>query len=167
MKLLSLIRHAKSSWNNPQLTDFERPLNKRGERDAPRMAARFRACKPSPDLLVSSPATRAVETARVFSRELGHPLSKLALQEDLYGADAWDVLRLVQGFDDRLDHIAVCGHNPALTEFCQLLTAAPIDNIPTCGIAQIRLRVESWSETSPGCGRLAHFDFPKKRRKAD
>jgi phosphohistidine phosphatase len=167
VKFLTLIRHAKSSWKNPQLTDFERPLNKRGENDAPRMAERFRACEPSPDLLVSSPAARALETARVFARELGHPLSRLALREDVYDAGVSDLLRVVQSFDDRLDHVAVCGHNPALTELCRLLTAAPIDNIPTCGIAQIRLRVESWTETSPGCGTLAHFDYPKKHRKGD
>lgn len=162
MKTLFLLRHAKSSWDDPDLKDFERPLNKRGQQDIPLMAARFRERYGKLDCMVCSPALRAKTTALNMAREIGFPEQDVVSNPELYFAGTGMFLKAAGQFDERCSRAMLVGHNPAITEFANALANAGIDNIPTCGLVEISLPIASWSEVSLGSGTLVEFDFPKK-----
>ena len=164
-KTLSLIRHAKSSWKFPGLDDPDRPLNSRGTRDAPLMAARYaQGC--APELIVSSFANRALTTARTFAHCLGYPVERLQLSERIYEAGPEQLIQAIALVDQDPEHVALFGHNPGLTMLCNGLCGAELDNIPTAGFVVLELPCDVWSEL-PGLwnthrGELLEFDYPKK-----
>ncbi len=165
MKELIVVRHAKSSWDTP-LPDFERPLNSRGERDAPIIAKRLKEKRVHPDMMITSPATRAAETCKVFAHVLNFSWSKVISEKDLYHASEDAIFRIASRLKDRNDEeevVMIFGHNPGLTEFVNQLTNEKIDNVPTTGVVAIKVNVNSWIEIKPGCGELLWFDYPKKR----
>jgi phosphohistidine phosphatase len=162
MKLLTLARHAKSSWKQADLTDFERPLNRRGERNAPEMGRKLAAFQPQPDLLVSSPAKRALATAQIFAAEAVPPAPPLVLEGELYEADVAEFLRVIRGLDPAAGHVAIIAHNPTLTEVANRLCDAEIANVPTCGLVRIRLDVDHWADVAERCGALESFDRPEQ-----
>ena len=161
-RLLTLLRHAKSSWKDVTLGDFERPLNRRGERDAPEMGRRLAALGFAPDLIVASPAERALRTARTLAREIGYPVARIRFEESLYGATPETLLAEIRALDDALGHVAIVGHNPGLTELHNALAAPGIDNIPTCGVVRLELGVGSWKRVTRRCATLLDFDYPKR-----
>lgn len=164
MHLLTLVRHAKSSWDNPELSDFERPLNERGRRDAPRMAAWARQALGVPDRIVSSPALRAITTARLFADTLGIDSHQLLIQPRVYEAALPTLLRLVRGFDDEARHVMLFGHNPGLSELAHALARCPFDDLPTCAVVQIALPVDHWAQLAEHDGTLRDYQFPKRLR---
>lgn len=165
--MLILVRHAKSSWEDLSLTDFERPLNDRGKKDAPKMARRFKERSIAPDLLYSSPAKRALKTCKIFAEELRLPKAFVRTDDALYHADAEKLLGLCRKLKDKQTTVLVFGHNPGLTEFTNLISGQNILNIPTCGIAAVRFRVKQWKDVAPGKGKLEFFDFPKKNKRKE
>ena len=164
MKTLTLIRHAKSSWNNPGLRDFDRPVNDRGKRDLPHMAERFAESYGAPELIVSSPAKRARKTARGFAKAVGLEKDDVSFEERIYEAWLDTLLEIVWSLDDGVDDAVLVGHNPTFTELCEWLSGAGIANMPTCAVARIELDVERWSEVGRRSGSLVSFDYPKKER---
>lgn len=162
MKMLYVIRHAKSSWAEPGLDDFDRPLNDRGLSDAPEMAGRMKAKGIQPDLIISSTAERAQTTARIFANVLDYPAESILLKPDLYETDIDTVFDVVQQIDCDASHVLIFGHNPTFTYFVNDLASARIDNIPTCGIAAVALK-GTWQEAEEDCGSLVWFDYPKNR----
>ena len=120
MKILILVRHAKSSWKNAYLLDIDRPLNKRGQRDAPVMGKRLAERDSTPDFLISSPATRALTTAEIIAQEIEYPVEDIVVDERIYGADVDDWLEIVQDLDDGWDCVMCFGHNPGITDFFNL-----------------------------------------------
>ena len=162
MKLLTLARHAKSSWKQADLSDFERPLNRRGERSAPQMGRKLAAFRPRLDLLVSSPAKRALATAQIFIAEAVPPAPPLVLEPDLYEANVADFLRVIRRLDPAAGHVAIIAHNPTLTDVANRLCEAGIANVPTCGLVRIRLDVEHWADVTGRCGALEAFDRPER-----
>lgn len=162
MKTLIIVRHAKSSWDNLDLKDSERPLNDRGEKDAPRMGKRLKEREIIPDLLLSSPAVRTIETCRHIATVLGYPLEKIKTEPRLYHADEDKLLQIVKELKDRDDCVMLFGHNPGLTVFTNLLLNEDIDNIPTCGIVSTLLDVNSWNKVKYGSGQLDFYDYPKR-----
>lgn len=165
MKTLILIRHAKSSWNDPALDDFDRPLNERGKRDAPRMGKRLKEKRITPDLMLSSPARRAFSTAKKIAKVLKYKKDNIKTERRLYHADEEIILDVIKSVKDKHQVVLVFGHNPGLTEFVNTLqdTGEEIDNIPTCGIAAFQININSWSELSWGKGKMIFFDYPKSR----
>jgi len=159
-KQLIVIRHAKSDWANALLRDFDRPLNKRGMRAAPEMAARLVNRGIQPDLLVSSPAKRAITTARYFAEAWEIPLQNIQEQPNIYEASAKTLLSIVSQFDNQYHQIALFGHNPGLTDLVNMLDGH-IDNLPTCGIIKIDFDFNDWQMISSGTGKVALFDYPK------
>lgn len=159
---LTLLRHAKSSWQDESLDDRERPLNERGERDAPMMGRRLLARNARPTLILTSPAVRARHTARLVARELGYPREFLQREDTLYLASPDDIVAVIARQDDQLRDVIVCGHNPGLTELANRLTGAGIDNIPTCGIVVVDLELSSWADLPGARGALVDFDFPRR-----
>ncbi len=161
MKELIIVRHAKSSWKDPSLDDRERPLNKRGERDAPEMGTRLAQRKERPDLIVSSPAVRALETARIIARKLGYPRKDIVLKDRLYGAGIVELLDVIRDADDSLVTLMLFGHNPGLTELANHLGPRPIPNLPTCGVLHLGFDTDTWSAVGYARGDEVLFDFPK------
>ena len=148
MKRLTLIRHAKSSWKDPVCTDFDRPLAKRGKNDALIMGKRLAERGERPSLIVSSPAKRAMATMKRIVGEMGIAERKIVRDGRLYHGGSSDLLAFIREIEDTCDDAMVCGHNPALTDFCNLISGGCIDNLPTCGVVSIEFGVDSWKEIS-------------------
>ena len=162
MKYLFLTRHAKSSWGNPGLADIDRPLNKRGKKAAPFMGKLIMDKGEKPELLISSPANRALSTAKAFGKAMGLVENDIIIDRTIYGAGAQQLLELVQNQDDLYKSIMLFGHNPTFTSFVNLLTGSNITNVVTCGVVRIDFEFSSWIDIDFGSGRLAYYEYPKK-----
>ncbi len=162
MKKLFLIRHAKSSWDDPGIPDIDRPLNGRGLRDAPQMAVLLKGMGIHPDRLVSSPANRAFTTASFFAAAFGIPASEIEIVDDIYEAMPQDILRVVHHLDDKYATVLLFGHNPTLTSVANMYAESYIPNVPTCGIVGIQAAVERWRDFNEQTARLIGFHFPKQ-----
>ena len=159
---LTLLRHAKSSWDDDGLADRDRPLNQRGVRDAPLMGQRLKARGARPTLMVTSPAVRARQTAQIIAREIGYPQEFLQREEELYLASPEQILAVLARQESSFRDVIVCGHNPGLTELANRLTGAGIDNVPTTGLVVLGLEVGSWSDLDGTRGELLLFDYPRR-----
>ncbi len=162
MKNLYLLRHAKSSWNHPELDDFERPLNQRGRRDIPVMAGIVRKQKIIPDLILSSPASRAAFTARTMAQILRFPEDSLQYNNLIYDASASALVNIVRKIDSNIDNLLLVGHNPGLTLLSNFLADKKVENIPTCGFYGMELDILKWQDIAENCGRFLMFEYPKK-----
>ena len=162
MKNLFLTRHAKSSWNNPGLADIDRPLNERGKKAAPFMGKLIVDKGEKPELLISSPANRALSTARAFGEVMGLVENDIIVNRAIYGAGAQQLLELVQNQDDLHKSIVLFGHNPTFTSFVNMLTGSNIMNVVTCGVVRIDFEYSSWIDIDFGSGRLVYYEYPKK-----
>jgi len=165
VKTLFIIRHAKSSWDASNIDDFERPLNDRGKRDAPRMGKRLKEKDIHPTLLLSSPAKRALSTAKRIAKVLKYPKDDIKTDRRLYHADEETMLTVVRELKDKQDVVMIFSHNPGLTEFVNSLMDGEldIDNVPTCGIVAFKLNLETWKDVDWGKGKLLFFDYPKSK----
>ncbi len=161
MKKLYLIRHAKSSWSNPLLDDFDRPLNKRGKTNAPFMANLLLKKEIFPDLILSSSALRAKSTAKIFAQEL--QFSKdITFEKSLYLTSTQTLLNILHHIPNTYNTVFLFGHNPELTQLANELSSTYINNIPTCGIAGFEFSIQSWNELCKQNSTLTLFEFPKK-----
>ena len=162
MKTLTLLRHAKSSWKDATLADHERPLNARGERDAPLMATRIRAAGIRPSLILSSPAVRAWTTAKVAAEEISYPLEFLQREKELYLAGSQTLIDVLARQDAGFNSIMLVGHNPGLTDFANFMLPGLTNNVPTCGMVAVRVRADDWDLRSARGFELLSYDYPKK-----
>lgn len=164
MKTLFILRHAKSSWDDPDLPDFDRPLNKRGLQAAPFVGSLMRERRLHVDLILSSPARRARETAALvkeaadFSAEIRH-------DERIYEASPMSLLYLVAESDDALESVLLIGHNPGLEGLVKILTGGGL-SMPTAALAEIELNVDSWSKIAAESGKLKSSVRPKDEMKS-
>jgi len=163
---LTLLRHAKSSWDDAGMRDRDRPLNERGERDAPAMGRRLAKRGARPTLILTSPAVRARRTAQIVAREIGYPQEFIQREDDLYLASPDGIVDVVARQDSSFRDLVICGHNPGLTELANRLTGAGIDNVPTTGVVVIGLELASWSDLDGATGELLLFDYPRRDRTA-
>jgi len=169
VKTLYLLRHGKSSWDNPALSDIERPLNRRGERDAPRMGAAL-AARYRPMNFHVSPAERAQRTFEgLRSGWPGLQSTHGTIEATLYTFDYRTLLDWMAQGDDNATSLAVVGHNPALTELIQFFAGpTAIDNLPTAGWAELAIQTERWSEIygARERGELVYQLLPRTLREA-
>jgi phosphohistidine phosphatase len=165
-KHITLLRHAKSSWDNPSTDDFDRPLNQRGEDNAPEMGHRLAARSIRPSLIISSEANRAITTARVIARAIGYPAEFIHPVRELYLASAGTILKILAHEGKRYNDVMIVGHNPGLTDLANMISDARIDNIPTCGVFAIDAEIDDWAELRDKPGKLAWFDYPKNKASA-
>jgi phosphohistidine phosphatase len=159
-KQLLIIRHAKSDWNNPNLRDFDRPLNKRGEVNAPEMAQRLVKQNIIPQLIVSSPALRAITTARLFAENWKIKANEIKEEPSIYEAPFKSILKVINQLDNQNDIVAIFGHNPGLTDLVSYLDGY-LDNMPTCSVVYIEFPFDDWRMISEGTGKVLLFDYPK------
>jgi phosphohistidine phosphatase len=162
MKTLILVRHAKSSWKDQTLADYDRPLNKRGKRNAPEMGQRLAERGIRPDRMVSSPAKRAIATAQAVAKEVGFPREKIVEDERLYLSSVSTWLEVIRPLDDDADCVICFGHNPELTDLVNTLGRQDIGNMPTCGVVELRYDIETWADVGKVEPTYFDFDYPKK-----
>ena len=162
MKTLYLLRHAKSSRDDPELKDFERPLADRGMRDVPKMASRFLQRGDTVDFIITSPAMRAKTTAQMMADQIGFPADEVASNSKLYFSGAGSLFKVVRLIEEHSKSAMLVGHNPAITEFAHGMCVGRIEYIPTCGLLQLQFPVQSWEDIQENSGKLIYFDFPKK-----
>lgn len=166
MKKLYLVRHAKSSWADMGMHDFDRPLNERGQKDAPHMAKLLKHHQVVPDRMISSPANRALSTCLVFADVLKFKESGIITDKKLYHASPDAILQVLSHLKEHKgeeeDVVLLFGHNPGITDFANALLNVGIDNIPTCGIVGAALDIDTWADIRFGCGKLTSFEYPKK-----
>ena len=165
MKDLILLRHAKSSWKDPTLRDHERPLNKRGKRDAPEMGERLARRGYDPDLVVSSFAVRALKTARSIANKLAYSRESIAVEDRLYHAGVAELLHVIRGVDDSVDSLMLFGHNPGLTDLANHIGPREILNLPTCAVLHLRFEAESWAEVGKTPVDEVMYDYPKSNHR--
>ena len=164
MKILTLVRHAKSSWNHPDLSDRQRPLNARGERNAPDMGQRIVAHGIRPSLIITSPATRAWTTAKIIAAEIGYPAEFLQREDSLYLASLDDLLDTVVAQDAGFNNLMVVGHNPGMTEFANFLIPGLTNNLPTAGVVSVQIDQDDWTLYQQPKAELLTFDYPKLKK---
>ncbi len=162
MKTVYFIRHAKSSWDEPSLRDIDRPLSSRGLRDAPFMANMLKSKSVKPDLIISSPANRALTTAKFFAKELGIDADSIEVKRNIYEAYPEDVINVIRNANDAVSVILIFGHNPTFTSLANRFTEDYIPNIPTCGIVKIEADIKSWSELNERNATQTEFYYPKQ-----
>jgi phosphohistidine phosphatase len=160
MKTLFLVRHAKSSRDDPALPDRSRPLNERGLGDAPRMGKRLAKREVNPDLIVSSPALRALTTAQLVADEIGYERKKIVVDDRLYASSADQLLAVIQSLDRKLKRVMLFGHNPEFTDLARRL-ASETYAMPTCAVAEFEFDTPSWADIGAIAPSSARLDAPK------
>jgi phosphohistidine phosphatase len=161
MKTLLLVRHAKSSRDDSTLPDKDRPLDARGKRDAPKMGRRLAKRDVKPDLILSSPARRALTTAGIIAKELDYCVKDIVVHDRLYSATADDLLSVIRKLSDKRKCVMLLGHNPELTELAHRLSSE-ITHLPTCAVAEFTFGAESWSDVGRAKPNSIALDYPKK-----
>jgi phosphohistidine phosphatase len=158
---LILLRHGKSSWDDPRLDDFDRPLAPRGVRNAPEMGRRLARRGLIPDLIVTSPAARAIATARAVARELDYREDRIVEAPELYLASPDVILATLRQAPASAGTLMLVGHNPGLTEFANLIDAVRLDNLPTAAMLCAASDAPDWRSFEPGRAEYLWFDTPK------
>ena len=161
MKNVFFIRHAKSSWADMSLSDFDRPLNKRGLRDAPFMASLLLTKTSKIDCIVSSTANRAFTTATYFAKKFDIQLEDIQLEPSLYHPSPDDVFKVIHSLNNEYENIAIFGHNPAWTTIANAFSDDYIPNIPTVGIFKIGAPINSWEDFTTETGKFSELYCPK------
>ena len=161
MKTLFLIRHAKSSRDNTALADKDRPLNDRGKREAPKMGKRLAKRRVKPDLILSSPAARALTTAEIIAKKLEYKRKKILLDDRLYAVGADDLLDVIRKLDDAAERVMLIGHNPELTELAHRFSSKII-HLRTCAVAEFTFDTKSWSRIGKEKPAKVALDYPKQ-----
>jgi len=162
LKILTIVRHAKSSWKNASLSDKKRPLNRRGDRDAPLMGERIHEHGIRPSLIVSSPATRAWTTAKIIATAINYPREFLHKEDTLYLASLHEILDIVVAQDSGFNNLMLVGHNPGMTDFANFLVPGLTNNLPTAGVVSVQIDRDDWSLYERPATELLVHDWPKK-----
>ena len=163
MKTLYLLRHAKSSWDNAHIADFERPLNERGRQAAPFIGALIRERGIAPNLILSSPAERAKQTS-LLVKEAGELSAEIRYEESIYEASPLRLLRVISELDNNLDSVMLVGHNPGFEGLIKLLSGKP-EAMPTAALAVIEIDSDEWSKAELDCCSLSEIIRPKEEMK--
>ncbi len=168
MKQIIFIRHAKSDWGNEYLKDIDRPLNDTGYTDAYLSSDWYRQNKPLPDLILSSTATRAINTALIFTRAFDFGMNSFRIEKEIYESSMETLISIIREQDNTKNRIMLFGHNPAITNICNTLGHDLFfDNVPTCGIVALNFGIDKWTGLSLNSGTLDFYRFPKDYRNKD
>ena len=164
MKTVVLIRHAKSDKKSKNMRDMERPLNKRGLKDAPLMGKVLKNVI-TPDIILTSPAERAMKTAQSIAAEYNLNGESIQSNPELYLEPKSTLLKAIKQTDNRFNTVFVVGHNPGLTDLINYLSLETVDNLPTSGAFAVSFDSENWADIDSASGKLLFYEFPKKHRK--
>lgn len=162
MKVLHLVRHAKSAWDNNDVADIDRPLKSKGIRNAYDIARKLKLSNLVPQRIISSPADRAMHTAVIFARVFGLSLTELVLNNALYASSKENILKLVKATGDDCKSLMIVGHNPEFTELANHFLTSQLDNVPTSGAVTLKFDVQSWKDIHPANLDEQVLNFPNK-----
>lgn len=161
-RTLVVVRHAKSSWADAMQSDYDRPLNSRGEHDAPMMGERFKKKNIIPDLIIASTAKRAAQTAKKIAKAIGYDTDKIQWVEELYHCSPPVLERAVMGADKEVKTLFIVAHNPGVTEFVNSFSDTfRIDDMPTCGMLATHITLDDWKDFPAAEKQVFYFDYPK------
>lgn len=162
MKTLVLVRHGKSSWDHPELKDYHRPLKQRGVNNAFSIAEELIELGIKPDLMLSSPAVRALDTAIIIATNMGYPLDKIATNVNIYEASVHELLDVIADIENEHENVLLFGHNPGFTSLSNKLQDEQMFNLPTCGVVGIELAIDNWAEIKSTVGKQLFKLIPKE-----
>lgn len=165
MKTICLVRHAKAAWPEQATADFERPLANRGHAEAESMSQHLLHHGIRPDLLVSSPARRALETAEIFADTAGIDRNGIVRKIEIYEGNIEGYATVIRALPDECRTALLFGHNPTISAFVQWITGKPAADMETCGVSKIDLKGQHWQDTTEACGTLDWYDYPEKRNR--
>ena len=160
-KVLHIVRHAKSSWDYQNISDYDRPLKLRGIINAYEMARRIKIRNTLPNVIITSPASRALHTASIFARVIELPFGHFRVESDFYGSDIETIISHLKNLDDDIYSAMIFGHNPEFTNLANFLSNKPVENIPTSGIVSVFFHTTEWKEIDKNNVKDTQFDFPK------
>jgi phosphohistidine phosphatase len=163
-KELFVLRHAKSSWDEPDKDDIDRALTTRGIHDAYQMANRHKSLLKSVDLILTSYANRAIHTSTIFAHEIGYPYDRINISAKLYETSEEQLISLIKNLSNELTRVLIVGHNPTFTYFVNRYLKNAIDNIPTAGLVGLSFNAKSWKDISKENLQSSLFEFPKKEQ---
>lgn len=163
LKTLILVRHAKSSWHDLSISDFDRKLDDRGKRDAPVMASRLLHADIKIDAFVSSPAKRAVKTAKIFMKTYDAAKDLLTLQPKIYEASLQTLMTIIEDLDNRWSNVALFGHNPGISDLANYFKGHNMISMPTCAFFGVKFDVDKWEEFRIAEPQYFLYDFPKNQ----
>jgi len=163
MKTLYLVRHAKADSNDDKLPDFERPLTKRGIENANEMAGRFLNKNPIPELIISSPAMRALTTAQIFAKKFEINNTQIEKDPEIYESEVSDLLRIINSQTEQINSLMIFGHNPTFFDLVNYLNPTSVHDFPTCSIAKLEFQKNKWNLMSKSSAKLIYFDFPNNK----
>lgn len=167
MKTLYLVRHAKSSWDDISLADFDRPLNNRGLKNAPDMGQRLAERAVVVDQIISSPALRAMTTAQLIAQQIDYDTQTIEPNRRLYFEGIPAMMDIIHQLDRSLASVMIVGHNPDISRLLNRLCGFQVSDMPTCAIAKIGFNLDNdWLEVAFGSGKMIAYDYPKKPREA-
>ncbi len=161
MKKLYIVRHAKSDWSNLRISDFDRKLNDRGLKDAPKMGRVLLQKKITIDLIMSSTAIRAAQTTECIANEIKYDLKKISWIATLYHASVDEITNQIINVDEKFDNIMIVCHNPGITHFVNAQNGFITENVPTCGIILFEINTDNWKNFKESEKKILSFDFPK------
>ncbi len=161
MKVLHIIRHGKSSWDYPGIDDLDRPLIDRGIKNAFATGNFMVSNYGMPDKIISSPAIRALHTAIIIARAVDLPYSRLVVDDRIYETDSSTIIEVVEENEDSINSVAIVGHNPILTEFCNLFLPDYLENLPTSGMVTLEFDSKNWTIVDKQPVKT-HVYFPRK-----
>jgi len=164
MKRLSILRHAKSDWDDRRLSDHDRPLNKRGLRDAPMLGLLMQQESIVPNRIIASSAKRAMQTAELVGGKIGFPADRLHTEPELYLASTEKLLNVAARCDNKIEHLMLVAHNPGMTYLVNEISDVTLDNLPTCGLFCIELDIENWQDVVTAHGSCIWYHYPKLNR---
>jgi len=162
MKRLYLIRHAKSSKDIPGIKDKDRPLDKRGKREAGHMGRRLRKCGIVVQAIYSSPAKRALDTAIAIAKRIGYPCERIKTVNSMYKSDIPMLMKVVRSIDDQVESSVIFGHNPEFFSLVNYLTPRIIRRFSTCGVFGIDFTIDSWKKVARKKGKLIFYQSPSE-----
>jgi phosphohistidine phosphatase len=161
MKTVIMVRHATAESKGTDKNDFERSLTKKGRKEAGTMVGWYMQDGKAPDLLLSSPANRAIETARIFAKQLAYPKKKIMLNESLYASsDTSEFLNILQALDDKHDSVMVFGHDPSFSDFAKYMVEGFTEDLPKCGVFAFTVNRRKWGTMKAGDGACLFFEHP-------
>ena len=166
MKQLILVRHAKAMKSKEGLPDFVRSLIKKGIKQVKNISKKLKKIGIIPEVFISSPANRALETAQYFARVFGYSRKKIILKDELYGPlSDQEHLSLVKELNDNLSSVIIFGHDPATSSFVKFLGKNFNENMPTCSVAVLVFEKDSWKDIAKGQGEIIFYEYPKRLAK--
>lgn len=160
-KYLTVIRHAKSSRENPELDDLVRPLNERGRQSVKIIGNYLREHKIKPDLVITSPATRALQTAIGISDILNYPKEALYIKQEIYFGTSSAILSVLENINDNFNDVFLFGHEPVLSSLIEILTGKNLDKFPTCAVCRIYLDIKKWKDIKLKNGKCEFYVNPE------